>query len=501
MNLTKMLTEEDKEILKDKVYQLLWDVGMKLENDEIIDIMLKKGCKLSPHNRIIFPKVIIDEFIASQKKSQGLDDDDQSLHIHYGPGVAWSHFIIYTGKKEEMKKKIGLEFKTSMFGSGPTKFYDYPNKRVLPIDTEIFIEMMKFAQSTPQIGYIAPLYRHDVSAQIERLDSLILGLKYTDKYGGFDVMFPEQIKYIKEISDIVLPGVLGKAPYLYGSIAVMCPLIMGKRSLDDLLERKRCNIRRYRISTMPAIGMNSPITIAGSVIQSTAELLGGMVVAYCMDDGGEISTRIIANSTDWRNVSPTSLGPEATYVNLGVKELIDNCFGGHIWVETFFASSANVPGLQTVYENFYGAYRYAKLTGIADVQYPGLGNIGYMGIGSPTQAILDLEIKKSQFDVKNKIEVNKETMNFNELCSIILEGKEFLTSEHTLKHFREIWKSDIFLNEIREKWAGNEKSILDECDQIWRENIKNYQAPPISEDKIKALDKLLDRAKKELIES
>jgi len=494
-----MLTEENKEILKDKVYQLLWDVGMKLEHDKIINIMLKKGCKLSSYGRIIFPKEIINEFVASQKKTQSEDDDDQSLHVHYGPGVAWTHFIIHTGKKEEMKRKIGLEFKSSMFGSGPTKFYDYPNKRVLPIDTEIFIQLMKFAQSTPQIGYVPPFYRHDIPAQIERLDSLVLGLKHTDKIGGGDAMFPEQIKYIKEISDIVWPDILGKAPYLYGAIAVMSPLIIGERSLDDLLERRNCNIRRYRIATMPAIGMNSPITIAGSVIQSTAEILGGMVVAYSMDNGGEISSRIIANSNDWRNVSPTSLGPEETYVNLGVKELIDNCFGGHMWVETFFASSANVPGLQTVYENFYGAYRYAKLTGIADVQYPGLGNLGYMGIGSPTQAILDLEIRKSQFDVKNKIEVDEETMNFSELCSTVLEGKEFLESEHTLKHFREIWKSDIFLNEIREKWAGNEKSILDKCDQIWRENIKNYQAPPISGDKIKALDNVLDRAKKELL--
>lgn len=499
MNLTKMLTEENKAMLKDKVYQLLWDVGMNLEHDEIIKIMLKAGCKLSSNGRLIIPKEIINEFISSQEKTQSQDDDDQSLHIHYGPGVAWTHFILYTGKKEEMKKKIGAEFKTSIFGSGPTKFYDYPSNRVLAIDTEIFIEMMKFAQSTPQIGYVAPFYRHDIPAPIERIDSLILGLKYTDKRGGFDVMYPNQIKYIKEISDIVFPDALGKAPYLYGAIAVICPLIMSERSLEDLMERKRCNIRRYRIATMPAIGINSPITIAGSIIQATAEQVGGMVVAYCMDSGGEISSRIIANSADWRNIASTSLGPEATYVNLGVKELIDSCFGGHMWVETFFASSANVPGLQTVYENFYGAYRYAKLTGIADVPYPGLGNLGYMGICSPTQAVLDIEIKKSQFDVKNKIEVNEETMNFGELCSTILEGKEFLASEHTLKHCREIWKSDIFLNEIREKWAGNEKSILDKCDQIWRENIKNYQAPSISNDKIKALDTLLDRAKKELL--
>jgi len=499
MQLTRMLTGEARETLRDRVYKLLWDVGMKMEHDKIISIMKEKGCKLSPQGRVVIPAELIDELIASQKETRAQDDDDQSLHIHYGPGVAWTHFIICSNKKQEMKKKIGSEFKMSMFGSGPAKFYDYPSKSVLPVDTKIFIKMMKFAESTSEIGYIGPWYRHDVPAKIERIDSLVLALKYTDKYGGGDVMYPEQIKYIKEISDIVMPDVSGNAPYLYGSIVVICPLIMGKRSLDDLLERKRNKIRRYRISTMPAIGMSAPSTIAGAVIQTCAELLGGMVAAYCMDKGGEISARVIPNSVDMRNMNLTSCGPETSLLGLGVKELFDSCFGGHLWLETFFAASAMVPGLQVVYENFYGAYRYGKLTGIADVPYPGLGNIGYMGVGSPTQAVLDMEIRKSQFDVKNKIEVNEENMNFEELCNRSIKGEEFLTSEHTLKHCHDIWKSDIFLNQMPETWPGNEKCILDKCDQVWRENIKNYHQPAISEDKIKALDKVLEQAKKELL--
>jgi hypothetical protein len=68
-------------------------------------------------------------------------------------------------------------------------------------------------------------------------------------------------------------------------------------------------------------------------------------------------------------------------------------------------------------------------------------------------------------------------------------------------HFRKLWSSRIFLTEnpTPNIWEGDEKTLLDKCDELWRENIKNYKVPELPEGKIKALDNLLVRAKKELI--
>ena len=152
-----------------------------------------------------------------------------------------------------------------------------------------------------------------------------------------------------------------------------------------------------------------------------------------------------------------------------------------------------MPGLEAVYENFYGSWRFSKLTGSSNVPYLGAGTLDNDGVCSPTQAILDTEIRKSQFYLKNKIGTNEQTPSFEEICERIKDGKDFFSSDHTLKHFRDLWSSNIFLTEKR-----TEKDILDKCDEMWRENIKNYQPPEWPKEKIKALEDILKRAKKRI---
>ncbi len=72
-------------------------------------------------------------------------------------------------------------------------------------------------------------------------------------------------------------------------------------------------------------------------------------------------------------------------------------------------------------------------------------------------------------------------------------------SDHTLKHCRELWNSNYFLSDdpTAGNWDGTETAILDRCDGAWRANLEKWQAPEWPEDKKKAMDDLLARAKKE----
>ena len=348
-----MLSIKEKEVLKEKVYNLLWEVGMKVENEEIVARLLKNGCKEGPSGRIRIPKEKIEEMVKYQKKTQKQDDEDQRLH--YRCGVDWAHSIIWKRQKDIMRKRLETEFMMSAFDCGPTKYYDYGEKKIKPVDTEIFIEMMKFAQSTPEIGYISTWYRHQgVHEKIERIDSLILGLKYTDKLDGIESIYPEQIKYLKEIGEIMGDSP-ENTPYLAGSQCITSPLILDRRSAAEMVERAKRGIKRYHIASMVTIGINTPVTLAGAIVMGAAEILGGMVAAHSQDRDADLSGRMIASVVDMKNGNVTYTGPEPAMVNIGVKELFDEFFGGHLWVEVFLSPYAKRPGLQAVYENFYGA--------------------------------------------------------------------------------------------------------------------------------------------------
>lgn len=493
-----MLSESQRDLLRDKTQQLLWDVGMKIEGGEAIPAaMLARGCRQSPSGRIRIPAALIEEMAAFQRPTQQSDRRDQELHNRCG--VDWAHHIVWNKKQDQMRRRLQSELLMPAFDCGPTTYYDYRNGRCVPVDTEIFITIKKFAQSTPEIGYISTWYRQDVPQAIERIDSLILGLQYTDKVDGIEAIDPPVIKYLKEISQIVTERP-GDSSYLAGSECITSPLIIERRSAADIVERKRCGVHRYHVASMPTIGVSTPVTLAGAVVMEAAEILGGMAACYALDPDSDLSGRAIALVADMRNGNSTSSGPEPTLVNLAVRELFDAFWGGHLWVEVYFSPFAKRPGLQAVCENYYGMWRYAKLLGDPAIVYPGMGTLNSGGTGCPVQFMLDKEIRRSQMAMRLPIVTDDEHLPFAEICQRVESGGDFLASDHTLRHCRELWTSPLFLTASPDPahWAGDEKAILDRCDAMWRENLKRYELPPWPGEKRRALEQVLARAKREL---
>ena len=491
----KMLGASESEVLRDKVYRLLWEVGMTVESDEITAAMLAKGCQTASSGRIRIPKELIEEMASAQRKTQKADDDDQRLH--WRCGIDWAHHIVWHNEQDGIRRRQRTELLMSAFDCGPTTYYDYPQSKIVPINTEIFTEIMRFAHATPEIGYISTWTRQDVPERIERIASLVTGLKITDKVDGIEAIDPPVIKYLKEISEIITERP-GDSSYLAGSECITSPLILEQRSADDIIERKNCGIHRYHVASMPTIGVSTPATIAGAVVMEAAEILGGMAACFALDPESDLSGRAIALVADMRNGNSTCSGPEPTLANLAVKELFDAFWGGHLWVEVYFSPFAKRPGLQAVCENYYGLWRYARILNETAILYPGMGTLNSGGTGSPTQFMLDMEIRRSQFAVNEEIAVDEEHLPFAEICEVVNNDGSFLSSDHTLRHCRDIWASPVFRTDnISQGWQGDEKAILDSCDRLWRENLKKYEPPQWPEDKIKALDGVLERAKKE----
>ena len=253
---------------------------------------------------------------------------------------------------------------------------------------------------------------------------------------------------------------------------------------------------------MITVGINTPVTPAAAIVIMAAEILGGMICTFSQDREADITGRMLASIADMRNARITYATPECSIVNVGVKELFQAHFGGHIRVDGFFITTARRPGLQAVAECCAGAARIARLLGLGEIPYPGVGSLDNGGVGSPTQAVLDIEIKKSEI-MARRIAVGEEAIPWAEIVERVEERKDFLSSEHTLENFRALWTSPLFRTDgpPASDWAGDEKAILDKCDQMWRENLKSYSPPELSEDKIRALDQIVAEARRELLKA
>lgn len=491
-----MLTLTDIEVLEEKVYAFLDQVGVAVPNQELGAMCLARGCRPGRDRRIRVPRGLIQEMVAVQAESQEAYERDHALVYTCGPD--WAHHLIWTGQADSFRRRWEREFLMQAFDCGPTRYFDYPAGEIRPVNGEIFQTMLELAEATPEIGYTSCWYRQDLPPRIERLQSLVEGLKITSKLDGIEAISPEMIRYLKEASVIVYDDPDSSA-FLAGSECMTMPVTLEERSAEDILERRRCGVRRYHVASMPTLGVSTPATIAGAVVMGGAELLGGMAVCWCADPGADLSARMITLVADMRNGNSTTLGPAYVQYNNAVRQLFNERWGGHCMVEVFFSPTARRPGLQAVFENFYMTGCRQRWEADPDIPYAGMGALANGGVGSPTQLILDMEIRRAQWLYARPIRVEEETIAWPEILRIVEERGSFLDSEHTVRHCRELWTCELFRSDspFEGAWDGSEKAILDTCEERWRSNLHRYEPPEWPAEKTRALEALLLRARRD----
>jgi len=491
-----MLNSTDVMRLAEGTLQLLEDTGILVENDEIVGLCLQKGCTQGSDTRLRIPRELVGEMVEFQKVTQ--EEYEQNHELVYTCGPDWTHYLIRTGQGEAFRQGYADRFVMQAFDCGPTTYYDYQHGAIKPVDTSIFDTMMKFAEAAPEIGYTSMWYRQDVPPTIERLDSLRRSMDLTTKFTGIEAIYPEVVKYLKEAS-VILTSNAASSAYLAGSECMNSPLILEERSARDILARKAAGVHRYHVASMPTLGISTPVTMAGAIIMGAAEVLGGMAVCWCVDPQSDLSGRAICLVADMRTGNAATFGPECVQFNLGVRRLFQERFGGHCMVEVFFSPTARRPGLQAVFENLYATKCRQRWDQHPGIPYGGMGTLHNGGLGSPTQFILDMEIRKAEWRFNRPIEVNEDTEDLSEIAEVTCQRGTFLATDHTMSHFRQLWTSACFRSDdpFAGAWDGSEKAILDACEEMWRANLEQWQPPEWPQDKLKAIDNLVSRAKRE----
>ena len=209
---------------------------------------------------------------------------------------------------------------------------------------------------------------------------------------------------------------------------------------------------------------------------------------------------MIALVADMRNGNSTTFGP--AYVQY------DNCGAAAVWralgraLHGWRCSSAPpraAPACRPCSRTTTAPPSRRRWDGNPAIPYAGMGTLHNGGLGSPTQFMLDMEIRKAEWSYRSEIPVDAETLNWEEVLRVTEASGNFLESEHTLRHCRELWLSELFRSDspFEGAWDGSEKAILDRCDELWRERLREYRPPAWPPEQVRALDQLLARARAE----
>jgi len=471
-----LLTDDQVARLEAEALRLLEDVGLRVETDEIADILQKRGCKPLANGRLRIPRELTSEVIAVQRE-------------RLASGEEFTH----------LRKRFGREGPSvvipSAFSHGPTRYYDFETGRTVDATPEIGDDMIRLAEATPEVAGVQPFWVRGERPEVQSVERLVRALKLSRHIAPMDVMHPGEHKFMIEIGEIITGQPL---QFVLPGQCMTPPLTLCDRAGQSYVELAKLGIRETCVATMTNIGVSAPVTCWGAVVQAAAEILAGWVAVYCIWTESRLRAAVYVVSIDMATGQSTMVSPEMAWVNAATKELFNRLVDGQVaGTGTQYGPNSMEPGFQAVCENIYMAYAAARLEG-KPARYLGAGQLAMGGVGCPEQLMLDIEAARAMRAVERPAPpMNDETLALDAMREVFAEGRTFLDDDHTLAHFRDLWRPQLIRWDGTE--SGSERAVLERAREMWRNNLSRYEPPGWPDDVLRALERVRQAARRELL--
>ncbi|KYH39063.1 MAG: hypothetical protein AYL28_001560 [Candidatus Bathyarchaeota archaeon B23] len=463
----RLLERGEIEEIHSSTLRLLERTGVEVRNEEALSLLEENGCEVE-ERRVRIPGELVEECLrrAPSKIELHSRDGERRLliggdNVVYNPGSAAIYF---------------LDYETGEIRRGTSRDLE---RLVRLADALRHIE----AQSTA----IVP---SDVPEEVADLYRLYIVLRNSDKPIITGAFSKQGLIDMAEMLNAAVGGAekLGRRPRAIFDCCPTSPLIWGDVTAQNLLD---CADRGIPAEIIPApqIGATSPATLAGTLLQSNAEILSGVVITQLRRAGAPVIYGGSPTLFDMRYVTARLGAIEAVMTACAGAEI-----GRHYGLPThgyLGLSDSKVVDGQSCFESAIGIIM-AALTGVNVVSGPGM--LVEENCQSLEKLVIDDELCGMAYRLLEGIEVEGETLAL-EVIERVGPGGHFLAERHTMKHFRRerYIPSDVVCRLTVDAWrkAGS-KDILTRARERVEKLLREHQPKPMPEERAQALEEVLD---------
>jgi trimethylamine--corrinoid protein Co-methyltransferase len=229
------------------------------------------------------------------------------------------------------------------------------------------------------------------------------------------------------------------------------------------------------IASEPQCGGTSPVTLAGTLAQQTAEILGMIVIAQLVNPGTPVLMGTVAAAMDLRNGMIALGGVEAAMFNVAHAQMAQ--FYQIPSRGTGSNTESKVLDMQAGYEKAITLLLPA-LAGINMIFYP--GTMDHATTVSLESLLIDHEICEMIDRLLRGISVTDETLALD-MIDKVGPGGHFLRQKHTMKHLEE----EHFLPKLSDRdsyeaWAEKgKKSVQERARDEVKKILSEHQPQPL----------------------
>jgi trimethylamine---corrinoid protein Co-methyltransferase len=483
----RVLRWDDMERIHGAALTVLDEVGMRIDSETALEYLARAGCRVSPAQmHVTFPRAVVEGCVERMRCAY-----DNPSRVPERMAVRYSHIRF---RKEP--HRIHPDF-TASAGGFCTFLLDLDGRRrpATLDDVRRSIGMVNALADIDSTGL--PVSDQGTPPAVRPVAMAAELAKYTTKLGGVETFRKQDIPYLIDIGTVVKgsENALRREPILVGYAEARSPLCLDRNMAEVFIEYISRGFPQT-LDTMPNGGATVPVTAAGNLAVSVAETLGGLVLAYAVDEDAVVGVDIIPSNADpscgiFRYASADRMPLLVARV-----QMISEYYGCPSGVHGGKTDSCFV-NVQTGIEKAMSAV-FPVLAGAV-----GIGTVGHLENAvtfSPQQLVIDSEVVRSLRRSLKPLEVNEETLALDTIRAVGIGG-HYMGEEHTLAHFR----GELFLSSLFETvpWDTAHSSQVSGMDNRARELARTLWAkepePVLGAEQIREIDAIVARARRDLL--
>jgi trimethylamine--corrinoid protein Co-methyltransferase len=470
----RLLTEEQILEIHRASLEVLETVGVRLLHAGAVEMLREAGCQVRDDNVVLIPNWLVEECIRSAPSRITMYSQDgqeamrlEGRNIHFGLGTD----LIHTQDLESGKTRL-------------TRLQDVVNAA-------------RVADYCQEIDFIASFgLPSDVATNSMYVECARTMMENSNKPIFFTAGGEEDLAVIIEMAEAVARGgqALREKPFLIHYSEPTAPLTHSYNAVRKLF---LCAERGIPVNYTPGdiMGASAVVTLAGGIVQATAEALSGIVLHQVRAKGAPIISGFVLTPLDMKKGTTCYGAPDFRLTNSAFADIF-HYYGLPIW--STVGSDAQCLDAQASMEHAFGTLM-AALDGANLIH-----DVGYLGQGllnNVASIVMCNEIISYVKRVVRGFDLSREKLAVNVIRQVG-PGGHFLTVSHTRDHFQEeIWQPQLLNRDSPDPWAKKGGLTYEEVvTQKAREILETYQPQALPDDVRQRLAEIAGKAEASLAE-
>ena len=354
----------------------------------------------------------------------------------------------------------------------------------------------KVADACEHIDFVMPMgSSQDVAVSTADVNEFPAVVANTIKPMVFIGYSPLGFEYVYEMAAVVAGGMenLQEKPFIIAYPEAIAPLTFPDEIIDRIFISADRNLPQLPGSTVQ-LGATGPVTLAGMIVQITAESLIHITIAQLRRTGCPVA---MSGNVGVLNMSSAlmTMGVPENSLGLAAQAEVAQSFGLPTW-GLAGATDSKCLDAQAGLESTFSILSQ----GLAGLNL--IHDVGYMAAGmacSVEQLVMGNEIIGMTKRFIRGITVNRETLA-REVIENVGPGGHFLQQKHTLDHFRnELCQVNLLDQKPIVSWQSLGKKTMEDRVREKVKDIMEKHVPEPLDDKVMAeLDRLRKEGEREI---